>query len=39
MNNGYINRRNHREIGLPNSDIIIGNNSAQYGPIGKDGIA
>ena len=36
QNEGKINRNNPREMGLPNKDIIIGNNSVQYDPINKE---
>ena len=36
QNEGKLNRTNPREVGLPNKDIIIGNNKVQYDPINKE---
>ena len=34
---GFINRKSPREVGIPNTALIIGNQTAQYGPIQKNG--
>ena len=36
QNEGIINRKNPREIGLPNEELIVGNNTVRYDPINKE---